>query len=171
MDHPETGELLTLGRLALRGSSGELLYAPEWVKRGDWVPDPINYPLRAEPFTGIKKNRGVPGFINDAMPDGWGERLLHRAYGRDLGPIDFLLKSPNSDRIGNLMAGTAVAPLPGLGGEQFQLYEVWQSLFRPVKPFTTGSSKMRRLSRPIFVGSGQRSAVRARNEPCKTTEC
>lgn len=115
MDHPETGELLTLGRLALNGNIGEFLYAPELVKRGVWVPDPINYPLRAEPYTAITKNRGIPGFINDAMPDGWGERLLHRAYGRDLGPIDFLLRSPNNDRIGNLMAGTTAVPAPGLG--------------------------------------------------------
>jgi hypothetical protein len=117
MEHLETGELVTLGRLSLKGNTGEFLYAPDWVERGGWVPDPINYPLRAEPYIGIKKNRGIPGFINDAMPDGWGERLLHRAYGSDLGPIDFLLRSPNSDRIGNLMAGTTPVPTPGLGGE------------------------------------------------------
>lgn len=100
----------------MSGGSGEFLYAPELVERGSWVPDPINYPLRAEPYTAITKNRGVPGFINDAMPDSWGERLLHRAYGRDLGPIDFLLRSPNNDRIGNLMAGSTAAPASGLGG-------------------------------------------------------
>lgn len=111
MDDPETGELVTLGRLGLKGNVGEFVYAPELVKRGGWVPDPINYPLRAEPYTAITKNRGVPGFISDAMPDGWGERLLHRVYGRDLGPIDFLLKSPNNDRVGNLMAGTLRLPV------------------------------------------------------------
>lgn len=79
------------------------------------MPDPINYPLRSEAYTGITKNRGVPGFINDAMPDGWGERLLHRAFGQTLAPIDYLLKSPNNDRIGNLMAGTTSAPPQGLG--------------------------------------------------------
>lgn len=76
---------------------------------------PFNYPLCAEPYTGIAKNRGIPGFINDAMPDGWGERLLHRAYGQELGTLDFLLKSPNNDRVGNLMAGGATMPVPGLG--------------------------------------------------------
>ncbi|WEK28477.1 MAG: type II toxin-antitoxin system HipA family toxin [Candidatus Pseudomonas phytovorans] len=115
MEHPETGEVLTLGRLTLKGKLGEFLYAPDQVARGGWVPDPINYPLRAEAYTGISKNRGVPGFINDAMPDGWGERLLHRAYSQDLGTIDFLLKSPNNDRIGNLMAGTATTPAEGIG--------------------------------------------------------
>lgn len=115
MEHPDTGEVLTLGRLTLKGKSGEFIYAPDHVERGGWVPDPINYPLRAEAYTGIVKNRGVPGFINDAMPDGWGERLLHRAYGKELAPIDYLLKSPNNDRIGNLMAGTATVPTPGLG--------------------------------------------------------
>lgn len=115
MEHPHTGELLTLGRLTLNGKVGEFVYAPDHVERGDWVPDPFNYPLRAEAYTGITKNRGVPGFISDAMPDGWGERLLHRAYGQELAPIDYLLKSPNNDRVGNLMAGNARTPAPGLG--------------------------------------------------------
>jgi serine/threonine-protein kinase HipA len=115
MEHPETGEVITLGRLTLKGKLGEFLYAPDHVARGGWVPDPINYPLRAEAYTGIAKNRGIPGFINDAMPDGWGERLLHRAYGQELGPLDFLLKSPNNDRVGNLMAGGATTPAHGLG--------------------------------------------------------
>lgn len=115
MEHPDTGKPLTLGRLTLTGKLGEFVYAPEHVERNGWVPDPINYPLRAEAFTGISKNRGVPGFINDAMPDGWGERLLHRAYGIELAPIDYLLKSPNNDRVGNLMAGTSRDPAEGLG--------------------------------------------------------
>ncbi|MDR6711519.1 serine/threonine-protein kinase HipA [Pseudomonas hunanensis] len=115
MEHPDTGELLTLGRLTLKGKLGEFIYAPDHVARGGWVPDPINYPLRAEAYTGITKNRGIPGFINDAMPDGWGERVLHRAFGPELAPIDYLLKSPNNDRIGNLMAGISPAPAPGLG--------------------------------------------------------
>lgn len=115
MEHPESGELLTLGRLSLTGRLGEFVYAPDYVKRGGWVPDPISYPLRAEAYTGITKNRGIPGFINDAMPDGWGERLLHRAYGQTLAPIEYLLKSPNNDRIGSLMAGTSPVPPAGLG--------------------------------------------------------
>lgn len=115
MEHPETGEVITLGRLMLKGKLGEFLYAPDHVARGGWVPDPINYPLRAEAYTGIAKNRGIPGFINDAMPDGWGERLLHRAYGQELGTLDFLLKSPNNDRVGNLMAGSATTPAVGIG--------------------------------------------------------
>jgi len=115
MEHPQTGEVGTLGRLTLNGKFGEFIYAPDYVDSGGWVPDPINYPLRAEPYTGIAKNRGVPGFIHDAMPDGWGERLLHRAYGQELAPIDYLLKSPNNDRVGNLMAGTSTVPTPGLG--------------------------------------------------------
>lgn len=115
MEDPDSGALLTLGRLTLKGKLGEFIYAPDHVERGGWVPDPINYPLRAEAFTGISKNRGIPGFINDAMPDGWGERVLHRAFGPELAPIDYLLKSPNHDRIGNLLTGTTASPAPGLG--------------------------------------------------------
>jgi len=47
MQHPDTGELLTLGRLTLQGGSGEFLYAPSYVESGGWVPDPIHYPLRS----------------------------------------------------------------------------------------------------------------------------
>lgn len=117
MEDPDSGELLTLGRLTLKGKLGEFIYAPDHVDRGGWVPDPINYPLRAEAYTGISKNRGIPGFIGDAMPDGWGERVLHRAFGLELAPIDYLLKSPNNDRVGNLMAGNTLAAPHGLGGE------------------------------------------------------
>ncbi|WP_060483413.1 type II toxin-antitoxin system HipA family toxin [Pseudomonas sp. NBRC 111119] len=115
MQHPDTGRVVTLGRLTLKGKAGEFIYAPDYVAQGHWVPDPINYPLRAEPYTGITRNRGIPGFINDAMPDGWGERLLHRVYGQALSTLDFLLKSPNNDRVGNLMAGSANTPAEGIG--------------------------------------------------------
>ena len=40
--------------------------------------------------------RKIGLLVKDAMPDGWGERLLHRAYGKELGTLDFLLKSPNN---------------------------------------------------------------------------
>lgn len=117
MEHPQSGELVTLGRLTLQGDVGEFMYAPDLVDQNGWVPDPFNYPLRREPYIGIRKNRGIPGFIGDAMPDGWGERLLHRVYGEELAPIDFLLKSPNNDRIGNLLFGKATTPAPSLGSE------------------------------------------------------
>lgn len=52
--------------------SGEFIYDPDYVAGHVWVPDPIRYPLRVQTFVGITANRGVPGFINDAMPDGWG---------------------------------------------------------------------------------------------------
>jgi len=117
MAHPQTGEVITLGRLTLQGKVGEFLYAPDYVASNGWIPDPINYPLRTEAYTGITKSRGIPGFINDAMPDGWGERLLHRVYGQELTTLDFLLKSPNNDRIGNLMVGKTTLPASGLGTE------------------------------------------------------
>ncbi|MDG6415878.1 hypothetical protein QCD78_25145, partial [Pseudomonas syringae pv. actinidiae] len=35
------------------------------------MPDPFRYPLSARSYS-VTKNGGVPGFIDDAMPDGWG---------------------------------------------------------------------------------------------------
>ncbi len=43
MEDPKTKDVVTLGRLTLKGAVGEFLYAPDHVKRGGWVPDPINY--------------------------------------------------------------------------------------------------------------------------------
>lgn len=117
MEHPDTGEVLTLGRLSISNGVGEFAYDPEYVATRGWVPDAIRFPLREQPFSGITKNRGVPGFINDAMPDGWGERVLQDIHRTDLEAIDYLLKSPNNDRAGNLMAGLTRHPPVGVGQE------------------------------------------------------
>ncbi|UZE17719.1 type II toxin-antitoxin system HipA family toxin [Pseudomonas sp. B21-054] len=117
MEDPESTEILTLGRLSIDNGRGEFVYDPDYVASHKWVPDPIRYPLRAQPFTGITTNRGVPGFIHDAMPDGWGERVLQDLHRTDLSAVDYLLKSPNNDRAGNLMAGATRHPPPGIGQE------------------------------------------------------
>ncbi|WP_297841806.1 type II toxin-antitoxin system HipA family toxin [Pseudomonas sp.] len=118
MEHPETAEIITLGRLIVVNGKGEFTYDPDYVANGGWVPDPIRYPLRSETFGPISKNKGIPGFIHDSMPDGWGERVLKDIHRQKLGPIDFLLKSPNNDRAGNLMAGHTRHPPAGVGQEQ-----------------------------------------------------
>lgn len=115
MQLPDSLEVTTIGRLQVRSGVGEFVYSPAYVKTGGWVPDPVRYPLRPEPFSHITKNRGVPGFIRDAAPDGWGERLANRESDTPLDAIGFLLKSPNHDRTGNLMAGTSRTPPAGIG--------------------------------------------------------
>ncbi|ROM81913.1 toxin/anti-toxin system, HipA-like toxin module [Pseudomonas brassicacearum] len=117
VEDPQTGEIRTLGRLSIDNGRGEFSYDPEYVAQHRWVPDPIRYPLRIQPFTGIATNRGVPGFINDSMPDGWGERVLRDLHRADLEAVDYLLKSPNNDRAGNLMAGISRHPPVGIGQE------------------------------------------------------
>lgn len=115
MQLPDSLEVTTIGRLQVQNGVGEFVYSPAYVKAGGWVPDPVRYPLRAEPFSPITKNRGVPGFIRDAAPDGWGERLANRESDTPLDAVGFLLKSPNHDRAGNLMAGTSRTPPAGVG--------------------------------------------------------
>lgn len=115
MEHPETGEVISLGRLVIVNGHGEFTYDPEYVATSGWVPDPVRYPLRSETFGPITKNKGIPGFINDSMPDGWGERVLKDLHRTELGAIDYLLKSPNNDRAGNLMAGQTRYPPAGIG--------------------------------------------------------
>lgn len=122
MECPVTGETVTLGKLTLAGSVGTFVYAPEAVDSNFWVPDPIRFPLSSRKFI-VRKNGGVPGFIDDAMPDGWGERLLRRALQCQLDPIQLLLKSPNEDRAGNIMAGEQRTPRPGIGEKPMKMLE------------------------------------------------
>lgn len=122
MECPETGETVTLGKLTLSGRTGTFVYAPETVDAKGWVPDPIRYPLSTRPIQ-VQKNGGVPGFIDDAMPDGWGERLLRRTQKGELTPIQLLLLSPNEDRAGNIMAGEARTPRPGTGERPMKMLE------------------------------------------------
>jgi len=115
MEHPDTAEVLTLGRLTLHHNKpGEFIYAPAAIEARVWVPDPIRYPLSSQVFT-VTRNQGVPGFIDDALPDGWGERLLQRMQRDPLTRYDLLLGSPNSDRVGNLMTGRDRVAPDGLG--------------------------------------------------------
>ncbi|GAB3482544.1 type II toxin-antitoxin system HipA family toxin [Azotobacter salinestris] len=122
MECPITGETVTLGKLTLDGGVGTFRYAPEVVEGKCWVPDPIRFPLSAHPIT-VRKNGGVPGFIDDAMPDGWGERLLRRTQKGALNPIQLLLLSPNEDRAGNIMAGEYRTPRPGIGEKPMKMLE------------------------------------------------
>lgn len=115
MQLPDSLEVTTMGRLRVQDGVGEFVYSPSYVATGGWVPDPLRYALRAEPYSGISKNRGVPGFIRDAAPDAWGERLADRANGAPLDAVGYLLRSPNHDRTGNLMAGTSKTPPAGVG--------------------------------------------------------
>lgn len=115
MEHPGSGEVLTLGRLTLQHNKpGEFIYSPAAIEAKVWVPDPIRFPLSDQVFF-ISKNQGVPGFIDDAMPDGWGERLLQRMQSEPVSKFDLLIGSPNSDRVGNLMTGRDRLPPPGVG--------------------------------------------------------
>lgn len=114
MECPVSGQTLTLGKLTIQSGVGTFQYSPDAVQENIWVPDPFRYPLSARSYP-VTKNGGVPGFIDDAMPDGWGERLLHRVEKGPLDSIQLLLKSPNGDRAGNIMAGAARVPQDGLG--------------------------------------------------------
>lgn len=115
MQTPGSLEVLTIGRLSVENNVGEFVYNPTHVEAGGWVPDAVRYPLRTQPYKRITKNRGIPGFIRDAAPDGWGERLVAREHGDQKDALGFLLRSPNHDRTGNLMAGAGREPAQGIG--------------------------------------------------------
>jgi len=107
---PGKEELVTLGRREVTRGVGEFVYNPDHGKQRGWVPDAIHYPLRPEPYSGIVTNNGLPGFIRDAAPDGWGERVIAYTDGPALSGIEYLLRSPNADRAGSLLIGATRKP-------------------------------------------------------------
>lgn len=110
MQPPGEAALVTLGRLEVKDGVGVFVYNPEYVRRAGWVPDPIHYPLRPEPYSGIVTNQGLPGFIRDAAPDGWGEKVIAYGDGPGLSGMDYLIRSSNVDRAGSLLIGTTRTP-------------------------------------------------------------
>ena len=116
MQLPDSDEVVSLGALMVDQGRGSFVYNPAYAAQaGAWVPDAFNYALRRQPYPAIQTNAGIPGFIRDAAPDGWGQIVLNKAERGELSAIQYLLKSPNHDRAGNLMAGTTPKPPRGVG--------------------------------------------------------
>lgn len=82
------GERWLLGTLADTGRDILFEYSPQAVSRGLQL-SPLHQPLprtgaAAVSFKGEVHSHGLPGFIADALPDGWGMLLMDRAL-RKLG--------------------------------------------------------------------------------------
>ena len=82
------GERWPLGTLADTGREIMFEYSPQAVERGLQL-SPMHQPLpragaAAVSFKGEAHSYGLPGFIADALPDGWGMLLMDRAL-RKLG--------------------------------------------------------------------------------------
>lgn len=67
-----------LGTLARLGSNTTFTYSDEALSRGLEF-SPYRVPLRRDTFTDFERAQGnIPGFIDDALPDGWGLRIIDR---------------------------------------------------------------------------------------------
>lgn len=80
------GEQLHLGTLAGDGRGMVFEYAPQAIESGLEL-SPLHQPLPragsvAAAFVGKSCFYGLPGFIADALPDGWGMLLMDRALSR-----------------------------------------------------------------------------------------
>ena len=80
------GERLPLGTLADAGGRLLFEFSPEAALRGIEA-SPLRAPLprpgaQATAVTGPAHSQGLPGFIADALPDGWGLLLMDRALRR-----------------------------------------------------------------------------------------
>ncbi len=91
------GERWPLGTLADTGKAIVFEYTSQAIHRGLEL-SPIHYPLpragaTAQTFRGEPAFFGLPGFIADSLPDGWGMLLMDRALrkaGRDLRSVSVL---------------------------------------------------------------------------------
>lgn len=80
------GERWLLGTLAESGAQLLFEYSPQAVERGIEF-SPLHAPLprpgaAAVALRGPRHSHGLPGFIADALPDGWGMLLMDRAFRR-----------------------------------------------------------------------------------------
>lgn len=78
------------GRIRWVDGVGTFRYAKEWLELPrSYALDPVNLPLIAgdKNFT---VNKGVPGVLADAGPDGWGKALLERMRGGLPSPLEAL---------------------------------------------------------------------------------
>ncbi|MGE4242144.1 type II toxin-antitoxin system HipA family toxin [Ramlibacter sp.] len=74
------GEHWPLGTLADAGAGVVFEYSPEALRRGVEL-SPLHAPLRPQAFSGFASHQsGLPGFIADALPDGWGLLLMDRVF-------------------------------------------------------------------------------------------
>ena len=80
------GQRWVLGTLAQTPSGVFFEYSAEAVERGLQL-SPLKMPLpiagaASVALRGPAHNHGLPGFIADALPDGWGMLLMDRAFAR-----------------------------------------------------------------------------------------
>ncbi|HEY1399506.1 type II toxin-antitoxin system HipA family toxin [Roseateles sp.] len=87
------GQSWTLGTLAQRARTTLFEYSPEAIARGIEF-SPLRVPLQMQTYADFPQHLGgVPGFIADALPDGWGLLLMDRVFrksGRDPATLNTL---------------------------------------------------------------------------------
>ena len=77
------GERWRLGQLAHSGRRILFEYSPEALERG-LEPSRLRVPLRREAYADLPEHLHLlPGFIADALPDGWGWLLMDRVFQRN----------------------------------------------------------------------------------------
>jgi serine/threonine-protein kinase HipA len=90
------GENWHLGTLADIGGGPVFEYSPEALQRGIQH-SALHVPLRSQAYSGLPAHQfGLPGFIADSLPDGWGLLLMDRLFRKHglrpetLSPLDRL---------------------------------------------------------------------------------
>lgn len=79
------GEEFLLGTLAAATQKGQYLfeYSREAIQRGLEL-SPLYQPVSSDTFSNFERHQeGLPGFIFDSLPDGWGRLLSDRLLRRN----------------------------------------------------------------------------------------
>lgn len=112
LEHPHTGEWVTVGRYGHANSVGRFQYASAYLCGEHPVPiDPINLPLHDRPVVAHRYG-GLHDVIRDMGPDSWGMALIRREHGlpENAPYLQYVLKASNADRWGGLAIGTSKNP-------------------------------------------------------------
>jgi serine/threonine-protein kinase HipA len=76
---PIANQLRVAAQLEWKEEVGRFSYVAGWIDANGAYPlDPLNLPLDPTPVD-VYENRGIPGVVADAGPDGWGQGMLIRA--------------------------------------------------------------------------------------------
>ncbi len=125
------GERFDLGVLAEEGRELLFEYSPQALDRGLEL-SPLKLPLSAKSFGDFPEHQHrLPGMVNDALPDGWGQLLMNRFFRKQGRSPDHVSPLDRLAFIGNKAMGALVfepAESEALTPADVQLLEVAQDV-------------------------------------------
>jgi serine/threonine-protein kinase HipA len=147
-------DIIPVGSLAIKPGSLTLIefkYFERYVQDKALPLDPQNLPLSLEKYTFEVSGRDLPGFIDDSLPDKWGEKLIALSLGkRYINKIDVIKKAFNMATLGDVI----ITPLNGVPSinTSVSLYDVEKVLSGDALNFSDHEMIIKHL--PLYLAGG-----------------